>query len=324
MVKILVCAYLLLPVVTCNTEAFGQVDLRTRFQKEAIDAWRKYDEAFLLVNGDCYSHLTFSKWESDRKEEFHISSNGKCRSLTRTSSSNGEWTAAVYNTTYGFFLERSDADDDWVIVRLGQLADDSELVEDLHWSIDRITHRFCNPVYLVREPLYEAVEKPYFKLVDIKPAADSTLAEVTFEYEHDRTEEDRGKFNWVQGGKMILDPSNNWVIVSADLNARDVMAQIDFSIKLENEFDTKAFKSIRLPTRCVETNVKPDSLYSQDRKCTFAIPGSLPPESDFRLSAFGIPEPAELRPQSFPWFIVGSIVTAALIALGIFLIKRKR
>jgi hypothetical protein len=178
-----------------------------------------------------------------------------------------------------------------------------------------------------RVGLPELYQSAGFQLIDVSPEGgdkSEALVRVTFRY----TPKDPSN-DWQRSGVVVLDPSRDWVIRRTELEEEQQVGKVKVTGKYTGRIDYKESGEqhvIKSETRHRIWNngalVNEITLLSEiERRPRKSIP-----ESEFTLSAFGLPEPHWARPKSKPWYLWFAIAGLVCLSLGagVAFVKRRR
>jgi hypothetical protein len=240
--------------------------------------------------------------------------------------------ASVVGRTYSFVLTRKTAGRPWILTEFspGKAADSDE---PLSW----VNELMYGPLTVLspRERLLELVRNPDFKIVGSREvgAGGDRLVRIDFtntpKYIATRDTVDGmvlfpGRVT-LKDGYVLLDPSRYWLIREFLVTAHDGP---DLSVKdpnllvtMSGKYDYKALRDgtpvlSKVVWQCEQAASA--AAVGNRHELDYAITDNLPSESDFTLTAFGLPEPAgEKRPTTARWFLWATVAGVVCMALAI-------
>jgi hypothetical protein len=167
-------------------------------------------------------------------------------------------------------------------------------------------------IYTV-DSLVDFVRKPYFRVISAQ-TIDRNL-EIKFDSQHSDVDDPKV---WVQNGTLILDPARHFIVKSTNLNCR-----VKEDVHRVSKTITVADKPGEMPiiTEYEQRISRPGTPdYITKLKYQFTQNAPAPPESEFRLTTFGLPEPknASQNYGYLGWWLAGA---AGLFGVG-YLLRR--
>jgi hypothetical protein len=223
----------------------------------------------------------------------------------------------IINSQYAFYLGRRKPQMPWFVAEVAIKEDDKKNISD---RIDEsIGNRAKTLVSLSYTDLAVLVSQPTFQIVDAKPISfnNKECVEIVFNNEHKVSTKDE-IFIPEQRGKFILDPNRRWTLCSAEVVSRY------YSAGEEPEDFPECTETISTVTRDGKSGYPIIVQYTYKNsksKATFTYDYELdeverlPPDEEFTLSAFGLPEPLGVQ-RPTRWWLWTSIVGVLLIILG--------
>ena len=127
---------------------------------------------------------------------------------------------------------------------------------------------------------------------------------------------------------MVLDPATYWCIRSFELDVKTAVGHGKHT--LQTQLSEAPNGSMSIPKLC---DYKFEYALNQGGnfhiegvvKFNLRIPSQLPPDEEFTLSAFGLPEPFGMESRSTPWYVwAGGVAIACLVLGGVVAWLRKR
>ncbi len=314
--------------------AFGFSSLRAqspdawkdRFTKEAPQKWEEYRRHAARFQGTL-TQLCKDGEQVVQQARFEVKQNAACRlgiyhSLLEQSP---ESEAFGYNSDYAFSVARKKPDQLWVLNRLEVLREEGDLARSATYKEVADELRLTRVLVLVASTfeLSELIAQPTFRLVRAAPIAreGEQLIEVEFDNAHPVDSKPLCSF---QGGTLVLDPQRFWCVRSYDLQIkfRDMQGTEKCEVHLRG-----GGAGCPIPERVVTTQElqpTPEGHRGRSsvvtREYDLQEPATLPGDDQFRLSAFGLPEPALPR-RPVPWYLY-ALAGAGLCLVLMFTAKR--
>jgi hypothetical protein len=319
------------------TRAQGSEPLEERFFTEGPQKWEEYCSLVKRVQGTVLTTFTKRNAKGDilsrirtRKE---IKQNERC-ALFLYQAFEGEKLAVdderteggcyVVNPQYAFELSRSDSKHEWILARLDPKGEGASFRDGpvrkipLDWIAAHLD------VY--GQPLSSLIKNKDFKITKTARInrGSQILFQVHFEYPHFVSSK---VYTYpVQSGSLLLDPDHFWVL-------HEFEVQCKYSTGTGTVHEMFSFKEdtngLPLPTRmhrtvkATVTEIVGDELFEYDLHNAT----KLPPDEEFTLSAFGLPEPMGVKlnqpPRTWLWLLAAAVATATLAILFSWL-KRRR
>ena len=233
----------------------------------------------------------------------------------------GGWSVSRMNSTYFFSLGRDSEDADWRVDHLEWITQGTAVggLEDLAlppknpvtsraesqtvWHL--ATGTVCQGLWLDHIWFPSMIESPDFVLQSVEKVEfeGEALVRVQFAYLPEEPLLAR-----VRGGFVILDPERYWLIREARTGGDWGEGSIG-EIVIKNEFDT-SLDALPLPahrqTHWIGTTEEGEPVHNVIEMWFDSWKRSSGDESDYRLSAFGLPEPQPPKrwPRRWMWIAV--------------------
>lgn len=299
--------------------------LRQRFLEQAPPLWEEYARRASRLQGSfSYAMVqTLSRLKVASSWEFRI--NDRCRLLQWSTERTIEGKADrpsvevfALNPNYSFALQRRASSSPWVLlgIKKRENAEPGKLAAQFE---NELAFARTFPVGIRGKLLADLVRKPEFRVLGCResPAANPSLVEVDFDYPHPTGRE----ASPVQGGKLVFDAAT-WCLSSYEVRVKLPDARGIWKMKILEW--AEAEEGLPVPRRVVLNN---DTDFDHGKnvqewkfKYDLNVPERTPPDEDFTLSAFGLPEPDEFGwKKPTPWFrwliLVGGI--CAVLAVGV-------
>ncbi len=219
----------------------------------------------------------------------------------------------AYNDHYAFRLRRAGTDGGWALVGVPAARD----AKYQRPTRERdMTPQVLANAYPAQLP--GLIRRSTFRVRQAKDVALNGRRVIQIEFEC--PEKAPSVEGAVRSGTLWLDPERSWCLCQSQVhcvypgNVSEALTQVEF------RDDAATFP---IPRRVV---IKTDQMREAEGRiktigefdCELREPGSLPPDEDFTLTAFGLPEPEFIssRPTPTRWWLWGSLAGGALLALG--------
>lgn len=314
-------------ILLCTDPFFGdwyfayaqeEAELKAQFLAEAPKAWEEYRHFAKRLQGTIVT--TADKVNPKRSGPTHqqerqlVKQNDQCVLYTFESSTDGkpEGAGSLRNPKYGAEIKRGKENPDWFISRLDMTGKcgsfrnpPAQRVEDLATILLHVYFR----------ALPELLREPNFKITRLSQGARDGQEVIAIDFVYPHTN-DQGKFYPIQSGSLILDPHHRWCIREQKTKCQ----WINSAGTMESKFEIKdGTAGNPIPVRGVLRDRMEDG-HGMDivRDFDFHEATDLPPDREFTLSAFGLPEPSGVEWDSgsrlYLW-ILAAAAGAALLAL---------
>ncbi len=283
--------------------------LKGRLQQEAPQAWQKYLALAKKLQGSStgITHHQSPKGCKDKKQYFEFKQREGCvMSLTQTTESQN---LAVQNPKYMFELHRAQKDNDWAVARVGaslfKATNSTSPAYFVNW-VNRLPVTFG----IMFGPLQFTLDDPGFSVLSVSSIEENgrELVQVVFDYFPKEDVEIRT----LRAGTVWLDPQRLWTFsrfdARMDMGGRIVTAVCQFQYK-------EGSGKFPILERTTQRMKDPAQDYDAVMIDEFDLKEADPAESEFRLSAFGFPEPKgvvwEEPSRWYLWFIGLALCAAA-------------
>lgn len=317
-------------VVACRLQA-QEVDWKNRLLKESVPRAKQARNQMSRVQGYCKWVVTVWDGAEKRKTVSYMQWNQRDNAaLTlwqKEKAPPGEKLSGSVigvNSRYRFRLERAGPDDPWIISSLEQKGAEETRAEGLKNPLSayfrlevQLNHGFSlYPRAGSIDPGPTDLSQSEFILKKVGPVNEGNEELVKAEFEYKNPE----KPNWpLKSGWIVYDPQNYWVIRNYQLRRQIGAADSVINAKLLYKRSNNGVPL--LTTEFVED--KTGDLRGTD-EIEYRLEEGDVPESEFTLSAFGLPEPFGVRPTSTPWHLWGVAAGVVCIGAGAFLWRRYR
>ncbi len=340
-----VCLVVIVAAVATAPTALADPLLEARFKNEAP---RKWDE-LLGVAKRYAGRSTYQKYEAEkgrRKLLEHFTSEWKCAGdnalvTIRTYASEQEDSLVSEDVTaanpyYLFRLERRSANADWLLrdVELNPPAGEEAAVGSPPSQIRKCYRQFCAGLVVGERELPDVVGDPKYRFTvtgNVQPEpGNPALIRVPCAFV---VEARNKRFTNSFKGFMVLDSERYWVPTryEFDINYVDNPVKHSSHQVMECAYDTD--NGVPILTSVTMTHSVPDEAGGVARQIEKVSRHSIRragrlDDADFRLSAYGLPEPVGVpvtgSSRLYLWLILSGILCLGLGLCFSWLIRRKR
>ena len=313
---------------------------KQRFLNEAPRQWDKLQEFSNHLQGT----ITYRFTQNDKTlfhRQWNIKRNSTCkliltRPLLVDTQPKGEVLAS--NAAYAFSLSRRTNEDPWIINGVYLAKDANNLPQALK---DMPSDRGGAEQLLTQatwgEPLLALMKKSTFRILRVTSVrrGGQEIIQVDFDNSHPVPVEisDPGAktLDKLQSGTLWLDPNRYWCVRSCDLNYKYLLNS-EATVRVDAELvdETAEYPILK---RWMEKRV----IKHADQKVVpsattldfeISVPTNPPEDSDFTLTAFGLPEPHSLPPHKantnwYVWFGILGLICLTIGAGSLWLRKRR-
>ncbi len=303
-------------------------DLFTRFEKESEAAWQTLESKLKVGT---FVSRTESKNQSGvyRQYNCRFLRNGRHRLIIEEtiSGNKNKHEAVGINGDYAFTL-RCNSEKQWALIGLNDLSVESdETIQGYDEWLKRHEWLVKSHFLMVGvEPFNKMVAKPYFKILGNRELEidGREHLEISFEYPHPVDE--RVPFLNApiacDGGTVILDPENNWMVKGYEIYFAEGDSQVRSLVRISTSDNGKLCKLVE---KVQKTIVDGQELFTEST--VFDKWDERPPQlNEFRISAFELEEPAQYQ-NSVPSYLIVGLLAVGTTMLGLFILgktKRKR
>jgi hypothetical protein len=322
-------------VLTFPPRASGIESETQRFQlDEALRAWALQKNQLLdrrvLIS---ISVASTSPRSNGQSTDYTFLANKNCKLVIEQPRSPKDDRAFLFalNPAYGFVLCRAHSAAPWLLESVARANADpaDETLARINRKLEVAQRRSACLVhtYLGADSFEEMVSDPQFKLLALDRPAGLAPATVKFEFKHPIQPGPKGFFNPVQGGSLQLDPEHGWSLLSAEYRVSYGDGEGKCEIHASSTIDEKG---IRWPSTLVlKEDIhlnKSQSRLQHSYVATFQFESASPHDSDFTLTAFGLPEPLGItwkRPT--PWYawVIGGGIILLVVGFGCGYLRRR-
>lgn len=248
----------------------------------------------------------------DQEVHQSIRRNAACFLLDRRTRVTQGSRRAVFcrNDKYSFVLQSTPPSDELAIVtvstsgRLPEVEDQDEMMR-----IECLPH-----LSIALHDLGEITKNNRFALeLDRVAEGNHTRPSLVFRFPHPHLERIKNHVTPIQGGRLILEPAQNWSIKSGELDLSNPAGRTTMTFRISTD-------SEGCPVELESTVYAPDGTFRTITKYELLSPVRLPDPSLFRLSSYGFIEPHGVTwPQPTPWFLYAIITAAGTLVLALLL-----
>lgn len=228
------------------------------------------------------------------------------------------------NSHYAFELGKTSPDADTFVLANFQSASD-EMRRKVHAHGE---HNFSSAFEVQAVPLSEFIKDPLVAITDVRSVrrGEREMAQLDYARQlvmHDRNDSSKAKASGTEHGTVVLDPEHYWCVRECHFDRSDCKSDmfleygddVDGFPILRRYQDTTTYKD---GTGSMVINYEFDKLVHRDI-----------PESEFTLSAFGLPEmqlPSEQKPRTlWRWLTgIGIVLGTLAILLRVYLKKKRQ
>lgn len=291
------------------------------FIEQAMQFWKDYSYRAQHLQGT--GSYTATSDEMKLHHSYRIKFNDQCYLLqtdeqhTNNGNTSARSTVFAKNSRYAFELYRKSATSSWVIVELIDLrksALPSRFIQRFN-SIKEARHILVS--LYQGELLAEVVRKSDFRVLQSRRITKEGhgLVEIRFRYSKDAG-------NQQHDGTLVLDPGRSWCLRSYDVHIKGPESR---ARKKWQVVDMGEADGLPVPTRAVlnaelhGSDGTPVSKLIWNFEYDWTNPQQPPPDEEFTLAAFGLPEPPGLEwERPTPWYWWAALLGIACIVGGAF------
>jgi hypothetical protein len=330
LIQLYICPVYIMTLIYCLTESIspskGQSseELRQRFLQEAPPLWKEYHARIEQFDG-----TVTGKWYVENKLEdhyrFEYKHNASCRLCLTQSLLPHEPSGSVcsYNTKYSFILTRRSLDHPWVL-RGYHWRQEGETIPEMKELHDIELKPLSRLIRADTSDLVKLVNRKTFRVLRVVSLqqGNEELVRIEFDNSHEPAFRSTKDFEPIQSGVLLLDPRRYWCLRGCELSSK--YSNADAKIRMEVELQER-FDDFPVPRRITVTSQQVREGNERLRtvwetEYDLYEPSRFPPEEEFTLSAFGLPEPVGVaweRPvRWYVWLVVVGV--ACLLAGGVF------
>ncbi len=314
--------------------ALGQDPATQRLRDEATAKWADYERAAKKTQGRTeYKRLRDGKRQNEYQTE--VLGDGE-QSLFIRQFSFREQRGTTYpgfvwatNKYYAFHLERKDATSPWTLKVVEPASNKSAYDRQVADNYAPLSDaREAVTVYGVA--LADLVREPSFRVIDLRDVDHNgqPAFEVRFEARHPYTQQNG--YMPIQSGEMVLS-NPHWLLLKFSTKW---LKATELAVQGEREYRTDGGATPLLANSTTRVDIaagpkQPAVKLETTLRCDLRpTTGSLDP-AQFRLTAFGLSEPADLAGMFPPpwytrWYVWTLALAAGLLGLGWYLNRGRR
>jgi hypothetical protein len=316
---------MVLAVFVVVPSAWSFDDLTQRFEREAPRAWARYRSFADRLQGSYTMEFSRDRQLVNRMVT-EVKQNEHSRLVIYQHEVNADapriaqsGIAAVHNSLYSFSLRRSGATSPWVIAdinhrREGELPNPIQDAENRNIMAAMLTLTYA-------KSLEELLAQPTFRLVGVAETVHDGTRAVSFKFVNVHELNERPFFP-VQGGTIVLDPTQSWCVRSAELDCLYANGRARERVDHRYRASADGFAMPLSKTIAREFVDETGELMRGTlvNRFKFDVVQELPDDSEFTLSAFGFPEPDFARKGSNLYVWLGA---AGIVCLVTAIVLRK-
>lgn len=297
--------------------------LKQKFLDEAPASWAKLSRHLDGFQGKIKAQVLIdNELKQSAVIEHKFNQTGKAVIEESLLSTDMSTTVFAANPRYAFIIRRKAVDDQWLLVQVEETAPGGTPAR-IAQRFELVSMHAHVLTQLCQEPLADVVKKKNFALREVRyvQKGDQELVEITFDYPNIWKESEANSYIRVQGGSMLLDPKRLWCVRESNLRMKTLVGVGTCRIVTELSDYNSSFP---IPKKW-ETSEdwvlnKGGTMRMVWRyESLLAEPRNLPNDDDFRLTAFGLPEPIGVEWKKptprYVWLLVGAGVFA-ILAVG--------
>ena len=303
-----------------------------KYKQEMLEAWNRYEEMSIHISGTIDMSMDFEN--KNPKPGYDLSvffkRNQHCMLTEDVSDSRfDELYVAMVNKHYGCALTSYDGKQNWSIsqvLRQGfEQQNDRVRILPNYW-------KFYSPVAFHDEYLSEIFSRNGFRIDNISEGENSkgekTLT-VDFRVNYEKNSEEY-KLPRIHKGTIILLPEDQFIVESAELitfqNGEPIEQRKYQFTTTASEGNIRVLEKLELRGESLRPDASKGDTYHLLVVCDLKFNKGLPKDSEFTLTAYGLPEP-DFVPKSnrilFWLGIIGGMTLICTMSVWYFL-KRNR
>lgn len=309
-----------------GARVYGE-DLTREFLDQAPRAWDEYRKYAGELQGSFTRKITKGGKVSSH-DRLRFKHNHRCQLVRYESMLSGKANQGVeaFNPLYTFVLKRKNATAPWVATAIVRRADEQAAtavaeIEGARYQLSMLIYTYMSDLpALVKQPTFRVIRASRVKL----GGADAVRIE--FDNVH-KVSNKSADFFPIQSGSITLDPKRSWCLRECDVKTKHPNAEA--RIKVRNEFSSSPSK-YPLPKRRIETqdiDVNGAGKIHMQWEFTFDYSKAsvLPPDKEFTLSEFGLPEPFGMETRATPWYLwaAGAGILCVFLGAGFCWLRRR-
>lgn len=322
------------PLVEAAGQDDGKADrLAQRFLKEAPRAWEDYRAFTDRLDGTVtYQQTKDGKGVAAAQLEFKH--NNSCRLASAQGLPNGrdqEGDLLAYNTLYAFRLSRGFPGRPWTITDTEPLSDGS-VPSNVQYEMSVRLTMLQKAVSLWGKRLTDLLQHPSFRVLEAMPVTQdgADFVKIVFDNTHPFDVQEK-PFIPIQSGSIVLDPENWWCLQSWDVHeitGHSTLKSVETRSlgSMEYQGSTGKYRILKHSVRTDYSLTKGIGWNVAETRTDYDLRETpqLPPDAEFTLTAFGLPEPYGVEPKSSRWWIWAAVAGFACLITGFFVRRHYR
>jgi hypothetical protein len=303
------------PVASCANASEEDAALKKELFA-ALASMQTYDQLqfhvrCLVESSDSEEGMSGKK---ESKTEYELAKNGDCYiSIREVEKSKGVRAKILRcsNGSYAFAIDKSTSPPSVVYLeRLGvDAAMDKQVASQKMLDFDVPINRIYGHM-VVGKPLPDLINTQDFSIKKLvkREVLGKTMVELDFEYDGFDAEHN-DKYRLTEG-KLLLDPANHWVVVSASW----IYESLNFKAKAKEEWQRDfAFAQADCPVASKSIMKYESEKFKHESIWTVDLKRQEVPKEEFFLTFYGLPEPQFDKSflEKWGWWLIGGIVFLA-------------
>lgn len=300
--------------------------LERELLEQAPPAWQRYLAGIDALQGRYTYAMTLEETKLQRTIEYKANGKSKLLSTSYWRTKKGKMdvegeTALGLNRDYGFSLRRKPGAAGWLVSALWD-AKAPSAASDFEKSLKEFKDNTSVLVWVFNVPLSDFVKHPGLSIQQCRRIPENGFVEVTFETAQPIGE--RG----IRSGTFVLDPGRLWIVRSYEVHTAAGQNRISMTYEVTELTETK--DGMPLPRMAVGSGVtdSADGTHTEHQwryEYDLRIPETPPPDRDFTLAAFNVPEPLGVASTrgSMPLYVWASALGILCLVLGLLLRLRR-
>ncbi len=301
---------------------------KDRLLKEAPPAWEKYRARAKRLQGTIErTTIRLSpKKEVMDKDRCEVKQTEGCAMFLVQGLGSGKppdekGLVMCINRRYGFEIRRKTSTSPWAVVNL-----DVDLKDGMNFTLgsppnEAVVYWSTCPVdfNLIYNFSWGGINDPKFTVHRVTPVPRGDIKTVKVEFDY-RSPSDKPVIPSLKGW-VLYDPQRFWVIHEYNTQVEWETTNVKAAATVVYEYE-EAADGFPLPKR-VTQRFTPVNGVDREHHYEFNLKEADVSESDFTLSAFGLPEPPEIEStKPMPWYLV--LAGIGMVCLGVFFFLRSR
>lgn len=309
---------------TSGAQSQTSDELTKRFLAEAPLAWKEYEAFAQNLQGIVvFENTRDGKLPNKGRVEFKNNLTCRIYLLQMLSQQDSKGQLHGYNNKYNFSLIRTEDNRSWALKDFRLFGGNKPEMQK--WRLEDL-QPLQSLIVAYSAPLLQLIRQPTFRVKKAEPHDNNgQIVEIEFDNSHPVTNE--ASCMLIQGGRLLLDPSHFWTL--REFMVRHKYQNGETTVRGVNETITPIGK-FPIPKRCVSTTeftnreTGKHSVLTVINDFDLREATTLPPDSEFFLSTFGLPEPIGVAARTSPtrWYLWISLMGVAAIMIAVILRKK--